>query len=517
MEKSEHLKKLYDELITLAGIKTHSEKDVYRFIRNIISSFMRLNRRVGIYCFGGHTKMLMTDFVAELRDVVCIIDNGEVESQGYIVIKDCEIEKYELDGIIVSSFGYKEQIKDELRKKHTGINVLDIYDELEKVGINLDSEFYSRGPYSVYLKINKLNNCIRNTSCSKEDTIKYLDELLIEYIQVKDFRMAILTCKKIRYHSDSEKYSLIQKKLENIYDFQISIISKSGRNNILLLCFDGLRFKDYDDGKMAKIHEFLDTNSHIFRNAYSFSTMTYESLVPVFSENSNQKTLYFRYDSIPSCDCRFIEKAIEQKRFIAIYGDGNKYIDDKRIKYSGSSQCITEKIWDFTNDICDHNNGLFYLHELYESHYSFPNPYTEGKMIANGMAMLFDYLPRNGGRLQTDYVKQLDDSLKYLDDTLDPFIRNFHGSLVIFADHGNDIRNVNDTINDIKKIDLVASENWIRIPFIVKDEGFSAEVDNELISLMELNDIILTILDKKKYEITKETVPTSFEAHELKN
>ena len=293
------------------------------------------------------------------------------------------------------------------------------------------------------------------------------------------------------------------KKLEDVYNLQISTISEAGKNNILMLCFDGLKFFDYENGKMSRIKEFLNANAHVYSNAYSFSTMTYESLVPVFSENSNQNTAYFKSDLVESNDCRFIKKALEQNRFVAIYGDGNRYINDEEIKYSDSAQCITEKIWDFINDLCDKKNGLFYLHELYESHYSFPNPYTEGKMVANGMAMLFDYLPRNGGKLQTDYSKQLNDSLKYLDDTLYPFIKAFKGDLIVFADHGNSIIDKKRTINDIKKIELVASEDWIRIPFIIKSKSFTSEVDNSLISLMELNEILLSILDEKKYERNK--------------
>lgn len=500
MDKSSILLRKYNELTNILNINDVSKNNIYSSIRNIINDFFSSHSKVGIYCFGIHTKMLMTDFISELRDIVCIIDNGEVEAGGFLVIKDDEIEKYELDGIIISSYRYRNEVKESIKNKHKNIDFLDIYDGLKENGIELNEEFYGKSPYGIYKEINELKRKIDEDKSdnSKKERIYLKHKLLTIYIQIKDFRMAQDLCEKLVSES-GQKYIFILNLIKEIYSFQKEIISSSNENNILVLCLDGMRYSDFESGKLNKIERYLSEESYIFSNAYSYSTMTFESLIPVFSENSNQKTKYYQKDYVDSKECRFINKAFDQNRFVTIYGDGNRYIDDKRIKYSESAQCITEKIWDFVLDICNLDNGIFYLHELYESHYSFPNPYTTSELIALGTALVFDFIPRNGGKLQTDYNEQLNDSLRYLDDTLFPFISAFPGSIVVFADHGNMILDKETKLKDVPKISLIASEEWIRIPLSVKTPSGMKEKNTQLISLMELNEIMLSILDNKPF------------------
>lgn len=83
------------------------------------------------------------------------------------------------------------------------------------------------------------------------------------------------------------------------------------------------------------------------------------------------------------------------------------------------SQTATEKIWDFVSDAVDESNGFFYIHILYESHHSYPNPYTRTPLVID---VLFDYLSRNGGKLRTDYDAQQKEALHYLDDVLSPIL-----------------------------------------------------------------------------------------------
>ena len=44
-------------------------------IHNAITDFMSQHKKVAIYCNGYHTKMLMADFIFELKDAKIIIDN----------------------------------------------------------------------------------------------------------------------------------------------------------------------------------------------------------------------------------------------------------------------------------------------------------------------------------------------------------------------------------------------------------------------------------------------------------
>ena len=487
----------YDVLLNIMGIQESIRYSSLNFyIKEILGGFIHNHKRVAIYCYGYHTQMLFADFVAELRDIVCIIDNGKgKDDSDFEIIKDSDIEKYELDGVIISSYKYMSQIKKELYKNHELVDVLDIYEELGKRGIILEHEFFYAGPYQIYSRINTLHLRLRRV-----ESIDLLKQLLREYVGIKDFRLAGELSRKIYELTGDENDKKICEKIIDLYEMELKELSCTSENNILMLCLDGMRRDDFFNGKMRKTYAMLKNSSYIYSNAYSYSTMTYETLVPVFEENSDQRTNYYLREEVLAENCRFIKKAIAENRFVSIYGDGNHYIYDNYIKYSGNSQTITEKLWDFILDTEGVEDGIFYLHELYESHYSFANPYTKEKMVSQGSAMLFDFLPQNSGHLRTDYKSQQEDALKYLDDTLAPFLEVLPCNLLLFADHGNLLLEENTEVKDIFNSQLVAGEEWIRIPLIIKSNHSECGEDSGLISLMSINDIMLAIMSGKEYE-----------------
>ena len=482
----------------VGGEQEKIKGSIYSRIHDILRKYMSSHKRVAIYCNGFHTKMLMTDFISDIRDVLCVVDNG-VESigEGLPIIKDYEIESYSIDGVIISSFKHKDEIKNLMEKNHPYIDVLDIYKSLEEDNIFLSTEFYSTGPYRIYEDINAINNAIKN---EKGNKLTNLRSLLKCYVQIKDFRMSIATAKLIYSISNDDNDKRLIIELSDIYATQVRIIKKTSTNNVVMLCLDGMRYSDFSGECMKKTSTVVKKRGKLFTNAYSYSTMTFESLIPAFSENSDQRTEYYKYDEVDADSCRFVKTAFEQKRNVYIYGDGFNYIASKRIKHTDNPQTITEKLWDFTVDLCSEKNGLFYIHELYESHFSFPNPYTNEKLIANGTAILFDFLPKNGGALQTDYCKQMKDSLMYIDDTLEFFVRSLACPLLLFADHGNLVLKKDSNIKNVNKMQLIASDDWIRIPLAIITDSISKGEDNALVSLMDLNDIMISLISKKPYE-----------------
>ena len=488
--------KLYSDLCSTIGIEDLDKKNIVGHqIKKILRCFMESHNRVAIYCYGFHTKMLMTDFISDIRDVICIVDNNYNRSgEGFVVIKEQELADYNIDGVIISSYKYKDEIKQSMSVSYPWIDCLDIYQELKKGGIALDAEYYFTGPYKTYCTINEINNFLDIDDSNK---VKYLRKLLNIYVSIKEFRLALDISQQIANITDSESDRTIIGKIKDIYNVQIQGVQYSSKNNVLLLCLDGMRFFDYADGKLDKTRNILNSRGRVFTRAYSYSTMTFESLIPAFSENTDQRSEYYRNDAVEINNCRFCKKAIEQGRKVFIYGDGYEYISGDAIKHTGNPQTFSEKLWDLSVDMCSTENGLFYLHELYESHYSYPNPYTRGKMVATGTAMLFDYLPKNGGKLQVDYTEQLKDSLHYIDDTLSPFLDIIPCSMLIFADHGNLVIDKEMPYTDISNAQLSAAEEWIRIPWIILSENEEQGEDGTLVSLLDINDVVISLLENR--------------------
>lgn len=503
LNMKEQLEKAYNNLFVKYNLKYGMNAGkIAVIIKNSIVEFLKNTKNPAIYCNGGHTRMLMSDFINELKTVRIIVDNySDIKCEGgYTYITDKDIEKYEIDAIIISSFKYRKNIFNELKSNHKNIKVLDIYSKLEEKGIKLESDYYyCNHPYHKYHTINNLQNKIKTVKDDAEGITleKLYIDLITYYLQIKDFRTAVNKIKELCDIVDNKKYKELLKDSMDLYAMELEAFKNISSEHVLMLCLDGLRRTDLKS--MKKTYAYLNHNSYMFENAYSCSTSTYESLVPAYSGNDDMRTRYYENNSVNENECDFLQLANQQNRTIHVYGDVFHYFDGKNVEHEDVYQTITEKIWSFTIDAMSEEKGLYYIHELYESHFSFSNPYTEAKLISEGTALLFDFLPYKGGKLRTDYKKQHDDSLRYLDDVMYPFIERLNANMVLYADHGNLILDKECTIEQVENLDYLCSEQWIQIPLVIKSKNQENAKDNTLISLICIGDIIKKLLKGEKY------------------
>ncbi len=494
----EQYEKLFETYHFEKPINAHNVNSI---IRESLRTFLKGSKNPAIYCNGGHTKMLMADFMYELKSVKYIVDNyaDKTDDNGFKLIRDEELEDAGIDAVIISSFKFKDDIVESLKKNHPGIKYLNLYEKFMEHGIDLQSDYYYHNhPYQHYHTINTVQRKIRGLTQTDELENAYR-RLIEHFIHIKDFRTAICHAKRLAEIVDTEEYRNLTADLESIYENQKTAVSRISDNNVLMLCIDGLRYQDLSGQYMPGLTEEFDQNAFVFENAYSFSTSTYESLIPVYSENDDLRTEYYNHNTIPEEKCRFIGKAKKQHRRIYFYADMDTHIDSTEIRYSGVFQTASEKIWNFILDAQGEKNGLFYIHILYESHFSFSNPYTEDKLISEGTAMLFDFLPQKGGKLRTDYRKQHIDSLCYLDDILAPMLHLLNCRMLVYADHGNLILEQKCNVMEIHETKFTCAEEWVRIPYIIRSPEMGTGRCGRLASLMSLNDIVICLLEHKPY------------------
>lgn len=502
----ETLEKQYDKLFETYNFERHDNTQmIYQILKSSLVNFVKSCKKVAIYCNGGHTKMLMADFAFELKGINYIVDNysNGLEESGFSFIKDEELEKNAIDGVIISSYKFKDSIAENLEKNHPFIKYLNIYDVFNRSGLHIQSDYYYYNhPYQHYKYINKLQKEIRGFSGQDKDRLEQAYFALINrYIHIKDFRSAIYYAKKQADIFHKNKYEQLVLDLKNLYEAEQEAAGRINESNVLMFCFDGLRKQDMKEAYMPKLTKVFRDKAFIFENAYSFSTSTFESLMPVYAENDDLRTAYFSRNYITEEQCPFLKEAKRQKRHIYFYTDAEHYIEGNDITYCGICQTITEKIWSFILDATDEKNGFYYIHESYESHFTFSNPYTEDELVGEGTAMLFDFLPQKGGKLRTDYEQQHLDALRYLDDVVSPIFCEMNCRMLVFADHGNLILSEDCKMEEVKKSKLIYDEEWIHIPYIICSPEMGRGKSKELISLMYLNDILMSMLKKTVYEI----------------
>ena len=485
----------------------HSE-NIGLVIKQTLHEFLQKAKNPAIYCKGGHTQMLMADFMNELKKVHYIIDNyAKAErEEGFCLISDEKIESCEIDAIILSSYKFRKDIKQRLAKNHPTIPVLDFYDEFEKRGITVQSDYYyANHPYQYYKRINQLQREIQKDQKAQIKKKLYLD-LVTEYLYIKDFRTALtkLYDWKNTENIISEDRDMVQRlvaDIEALYELQKRAAASLPKDHVLMLCLDGLRRQDLSCQTMPRLKEMLNESGYQYTNAYSFSTSTFESLMPVYSENSDLRCKYYEKNYVNLEECRFASLAREQNKEIYIYGDGNHYIESPLIQYRDQFLTVTEKLWQFILDAHQTKSALFYVHELYESHFTFSNHYTESHLMSEGTAKLFDFLPVKVEQHRTDYKRQHDDAIQYLDDVMEPLLRPMPCAMVLYADHGNLIVDYNTTLSEIGETEYTCSEGWTQIPLALRAPQMGVGIDNKLISLMQLNEIVVSLLTQKSYQM----------------
>lgn len=114
--------------------------------------------------------------------------------------------------------------------------------------------------------------------------------------------------------------------------------------------------------------------------------------------------------------------------------------------------------------------------------------------------MLFDYLESLGGKLRSDYKGNNKDALRYIDDMLSPILDVLSCRILIYADHGNKIYSQNQKLEEIKRLDWSAGESLFRIPLTIISPETGVGENKSIISLMEINEIIIALLNHRKYE-----------------
>lgn len=497
------LEEKYKTLLTEYGFETENDASNVNFmIRDALYAFVRSCKKPAIWCYGEHTRMLMADFMNELKSVKFIVDeHAEKYSKdsGFKVIHSREVSFYEIDGIIISSFKYRNEIRALIEKEYPSVKCLDIYDYFEKNGIILRKEYYLFShPYRKYAKINRLKTLLAEESDAEKKENLFL-EIIKSFVEIKDFLLAVECAEALFAFINSDKYMKLLHQLKELYEMECKAVEQIDENNVLMLCLDGMRNKDITSEDMPEFQSFVRNRCYRYENAYAVSTSTYESLVPAYGEISDMRTKYYERNCVSEGECRFIQKAKQQKRNIYFYTDFIKYVDTEGITRKESYETVTEKLWDFILDAVDEKNGLFYVHVLYESHYSYPNPYIKEGFIAEGTSIMFDFLAKHGGRIRTDYMEQHRNSMRYLNDILMPFLGRIKCRMLIYADHGNVIFDQDMKLEEIPSLCLTYHDDLLHIPFIIKSPEMGIGVNNKNISLMEINEILICLMEKRKF------------------
>lgn len=491
-----NLREEYAELLHKYGFSDNQPGEILKIVRKSLIEFSRECKKPAIWCYGKHTQMLMADFMAELKEVKYIIDKNasQYADAGFQFITEDQIEIQNIDGVIISTYEFRDNVRREIEAKHPGLKFLDIYDALYAAGLPVTWGYYQYGPHMQYNTIillqNHLYNCVNDSECPE-----LYHKIIEKYLQIKDFKSALYYANEAAARFEPGRFEEMAEDINLLYDHELETAAEVSAESVLMLCLDGLRREDLLNHSMPQIELLLNRRALIYDNAYSVSTSTYESLIPAYGESNDFNTEYYQSLEIPEGGCRFINRAKEQEREIYLYTDSDKYFEEKDIHYHSELLTATAKFWAMLNDAVNKKNGLYYIHIQHETHFSFSNPYTTGAPVTKGTHVFFDFLKTNGGYYQTDYMLQHRNALNYLDDVLFPFLEKLLCKIVVYADHGNIVPDVRYGLEKLPVPFFSYSEQLLRIPFAVISPQIQNGRNHNLFSLMRINEVVIDLLN----------------------
>lgn len=502
--KMTSLQQEYDALLHKYGFSDNKTGKVSEIVRKSLILFTGECKNPAIWCYGKHTHMLMADFMAELKEVKYIVDKNasQYAEAGFQFITEDQIEAQNIDGVIISTYEFRDNVRRDIEARHPGLRYLDIYDELREAGLPITWGYYQHGPHMQYNSIISLQNALH--ACVNEGECPRLyHEIIEKYLQIKDFKSAVYYANEAAARFESDRFEDLAGDIALLYGHELEAAAGVSEGSVLMLCLDGLRREDLLNHSMPQTLLWLNKHALIYDNMYSVSTSTYESLIPAYSESNSFSTEYYKTIEVPGGGCRFINRAKEQGREIYLYSDSDKYFDERDIHYHTELLTAAAKLWAMVNDAADDENGLYYVHIQHETHFSFSNPYTTGAPVTKGTHIFFDFLKTNGGYYQTDYMLQHRNALHYLDDILFPFLEKLPCKIVLYADHGNIVPDVRQGLECLPAPFFSYSEQLLRIPLAVISPQTKRGWNHELFSLMGINQVMIALLNDEEVKPEK--------------
>ena len=424
----------------VSGLKEFRNHD---FLENEIKkSFLEMiykleGKRVIIRGAGIHTEHFLDNIKREgylsKINILAIVDDilcGE-EIEGIKIINKNMQEKIKYDSVVISSFSYRKEMK----KDYDGnkINLVDLYDELEKKNIILTAPyyFYRKGFYetSLYLKSKYEANK------SEENLVLLINSLLV----LKDFVSAFkyIDIYINNKYSNYMVYSDVKNNLKQLINSIKHYINNQNLNHIIMYWIDAVPFEKLK--YIPYLHNKKD-ESLFFERVYSSCPNTHPTMHTIFQETQRIDDYLFSKKKISEENSKLLREIRDagyEFKYIGhvadnhiekeyIYLEDESVFDDDKFSFS-----MCDTYWKMLQKIIDTKVPLFVIvHTICETHRPF---------ISFGVGENYSYKFKeaiNSNQIECNY-KYINEELKFYNEIIPNNIVKIY-----MSDHGiNFMRN----------------------------------------------------------------------------
>lgn len=415
------------------------------------------DHKVAIWGAGEHTKYLLKTLRTFKENKISIIIDKNQELHGksfgnYVIAPPHIIQEENIDTIIISSFQYRNEIKEEILRSFPNCSFIDIYDNpFVNYGWMNDYYYLYKGYVDLYIS-RKLYEISKKT----DEKEFYLIQLIKKYFFIRDFyngQKYLLEYINLGLPQKTmfEKFLFELKQLLN--KLKITLSNKQEKDAVIII-LDTMRARDLQ--KMPYLSKFSKKCIN-FNEAYSTSTYTIASCKGIFNSQLHiddqledtkglevQESKFFNY---------FHKKGFELHQYSGMKLEENNLfhsegLSGKKVDYNIEAP-ISTIFWNYICDIVSKpNKPTLSILEFWELHYPFISGFHSNKILTPS------YIPKFTSKedlkdksIIDKALRQLNESLVYVDNQLSFFFELLTDNITIglISDHGTCIED-NDII-----------------------------------------------------------------------
>lgn len=460
--------------------------DIVNEINKIWNS-IKHDSRVAIYGAGNHTIKLFEIINRRNKNITCVVDNLKPIGKflEYPLINKEHMKDYDIDVVFISTLGYSKEIKEEVVKEFPNIEVIDLYEELQRRGYSVNQTFFYQIGSEMYSYIYEVRNIYEN-----ESNEKYLSNLIYTQLKNRDFLYAYKYIDEYiqKNYIQSDLFKSLRNQLDIfINDIKNKINEQEGKNGLIFL-IDSLRWKDVYKSNDMKFIKTISENSINCHNAYTHVPYTSMSILSMITEKK-----LFESDlvnkNLPIKNQGIFHRINTLKYKFKYYGNQVQFFEESMYSKNNINN-MPYLFWKYICDTYEKNQNNISIIHIMEAH----APYIAGnhsKRPKKWEIYANEYLNENEILMKNQQRKE---SLIYIDEQLKYYYSFFNKntSLIITSDHGNIVEGDTNNINDNLYVD-----DQINIPYIISDNNILKKEENRLFTHLDTSRIICNLVQSK--------------------
>lgn len=479
-------------------------------IHNLIMDLFKTRcdgKRVALWGAGrkntenSHAAVILKKYTTYIQGMCCLIDSlpelwGD-EFMGYPIIAPEDIQKHNVDIVIIASKVQADSIVKDLQKYAPGCEYIDIYGELKNRGMVIYHKFYEES--NIYTTLYQLR---KDYERETETDIKAekLKKVISAYLSIQDFYYAGLYAKEYidKRYSAYEQVKEFFKKLGDM-EQEIQTVNNKKTEDIVIFFVDSLRAMDVfhkgEDGKWQAdmLKDYIE-DAVVFTNAKSTGVTTYESMISVVKQKYPYEQNVYENNILADFDeFSLLPLAKKQGYDIRFYiSEGYQIIHDHPEVHFEKQVYLPSKLWKLTTDMaCSEQKTFNFIYVPYELHFPLICGYHEQEPKVSGFVDV-------GVKDTKDYVpRQLEECKSYVDRIFSYYRPYFSNDILfsLFADHS---QVVYDEAEQKPYFMYYNNQNrCVNVTFFIKGYGIKPEWNEQLFSLYDFCDIITGLMEGK--------------------